>query len=256
VHPRRLVVTGTGPPLILIPGIQGRWEWMKPAVDALSRHHRVLTFSLDDVPDGRLFDAFVTSVDEAIRRTGVSRPSVVGISFGGVLAVRYAARRPDAIHRLVLVSAPGPTWRIDEQSASHVRQPLLRLPLFAARAARRVAPEAAAALPDWTSRGRFAVRHSIRTLRSPANPRRMAGWVREWMQTDLSADARHVQAPTLVVTGEPHLDRVVEVSSSLEYLEHIPGARHRTIAGTGHMGLILKPDEFQQVVTEFITEEP
>ena len=27
---------GAGPPLVLVPGIQGRWEWMAPAVDALA----------------------------------------------------------------------------------------------------------------------------------------------------------------------------------------------------------------------------
>ena len=29
-----MIDIGTGPPLVLIPGLQGRWEWMRPAVDA------------------------------------------------------------------------------------------------------------------------------------------------------------------------------------------------------------------------------
>ncbi len=37
---------GQGPPLVLIPGIQGRWEYLRPAIDALSRTFRVLTFPL------------------------------------------------------------------------------------------------------------------------------------------------------------------------------------------------------------------
>ena len=41
-----MIDIGTGPPLVLIPGLQGRWEWMRPAVDALARRFRVLTFSL------------------------------------------------------------------------------------------------------------------------------------------------------------------------------------------------------------------
>ena len=36
---------GAGTPLVLIPGIQGRWEWMAPAVDALAARTRVLTGS-------------------------------------------------------------------------------------------------------------------------------------------------------------------------------------------------------------------
>ena len=37
---------GVGAPLVIVPGIQGRWEYMRPAVDALAEHFRVITFSL------------------------------------------------------------------------------------------------------------------------------------------------------------------------------------------------------------------
>lgn len=37
-----------------------------------------------------------------------------------------------------------------------------------------------------------------------------------WMDSDLAAECHQIQAPTLVVTGEPHLDRVVPVASSLD----------------------------------------
>ena len=43
-----MIDRGNGTPIVLIPGLQGRWEWMRPAVDALARHHRVITFSLCD----------------------------------------------------------------------------------------------------------------------------------------------------------------------------------------------------------------
>ena len=39
----RMIDGNSDSPLVLIPGIQGRWEWMEPAVDALGaavpRHH-------------------------------------------------------------------------------------------------------------------------------------------------------------------------------------------------------------------------
>ena len=41
-----IVEQGHGTPLVLIPGIQGRWEYMRPAVDALSDYFRVITFPL------------------------------------------------------------------------------------------------------------------------------------------------------------------------------------------------------------------
>ena len=80
----------------------------------------------------------------------------------------------------------------------------------------------------------------------------MAAWALEWMETDLVTDCRHVAARTLVITGEPSLDRVVAVSSSLEYLSLIPGATHVTFRGTGHVGLIARPREFAALVDGFL----
>ncbi len=41
-----MVDRGHGPPVVMIPGVQGRWEWMSPAVDALATQCRVVTGSL------------------------------------------------------------------------------------------------------------------------------------------------------------------------------------------------------------------
>ena len=30
-----MIDVGSGTPVVLIPGLQGRWEWMAPTVDAL-----------------------------------------------------------------------------------------------------------------------------------------------------------------------------------------------------------------------------
>jgi pimeloyl-ACP methyl ester carboxylesterase len=72
----------------------------------------------------------------------------------------------------------------------------------------------------------------------------MRQWVRAWTAADLMADCARVAAPTLLITGEPSLDRVVKVASTLELLELIPHARHAVLRGTGHVGIITKPREF------------
>jgi pimeloyl-ACP methyl ester carboxylesterase len=246
-------------PLVLVPGIQGRWEWMRPAVQALERTHDVRTFSLNDVTplgasgDGlnRFFDRWHRRIDHLVEH--VQPFPLIGVSFGGLIALTYAAARPDRVSHLVLVSTPSPRFRLDRTQTAYLQRPTLSLPLFGLRAAGRLAPEVRAGLPTWVARSRFAASYLATSLLRPASPRLMAAWAREWMGTDLSGVCGSVRTPTLVLTGEPELDRVVPVSSSLEYLELVPGAVHETLKSTGHLGFLMKPDAFAGIVSNFLS---
>ena len=239
-------------PLVLVPGIQGRWEWMLPAIRALEAHHQVLTFSLTQASGGGFFDQWHRQIDAAMDAVCIQRAALVGVSFGGIIAATYAARSPGRVSHLVLVSTPSPRFRLDPQTGRYVRWPLISLPFFALRATRRLLPEVRAALPGWRQQASFVLVHSLRTVRSPVSPRRMAAWASEWQTLELTAAIRAIPAPTLIVTGEPTLDRVVPVASSLDYLNLIPGARHRTLPSTGHIGLLLKPAAFAGIVSDFL----
>lgn len=247
---------GAGTPVVVIPGVQGRWEWMAPAIDALSGRHRVLTFSLNgqsrDVEPSSVFEHWSGAIDGLLDHAGADRAAIIGVSFGGIVAARYAARHPERTTALVLVSAPSPAWRPDDQQAQYLRQPWRSVPSFALRACRRLWPEVVAAKPTPRERVQFFLEYSMRAVRYPMSPSRMADWVRAWQATDVRSDCTRIRAATLVITGEPHLDRVVPTASTLEYLDLIPGARHVTLHGTGHVGLVSKPRDFAHLVSEFI----
>lgn len=246
-------VFGSGSPIVLVPGIQGRWEWMAPAVRALAEQHRVHTFSLGDVQGAGLFDRWAALIDRAVG-TDATPVSIAGVSFGGLVALYYAATRPDRVRRLVLASTPSPRWQIDRRSLGYVRRPRLSMPLFAARGAARLHHEVRRALPSPGRRARFAATHLGRALRYPVSPAHMADCVRAWTSTDLAACCGRITAPTLVITGEPALDLVVPVSSSLDYLELLPEVRHVTLERTGHLGLVLRPRDFAALVTDFVDD--
>ena len=99
---------GSGPPLVLIPGLQGRWEYMRPAVDALSAWFRVITFSLQ----GADLDALVQQAVAALDRAEIERATICGVSFGGLVALRFAARQPARCGALVLASTPRPALQL------------------------------------------------------------------------------------------------------------------------------------------------
>jgi pimeloyl-ACP methyl ester carboxylesterase len=248
-----LISLGQGPPLVVIPGIQGRWEWMRPSIDALAATHRVLTFSLGEVGnDGDWFNAWERYIDEALDRLGLPAVALVGVSFGGLIALRYAARRPERVRALVLVSTPAPDHVLDAQRAAYVRRPRSSAPLFAWRGLRRLLPELRKAHPELPARLRTLGAHLGRIVRYPPSPARMAAWVHAWDAARDELCRQRVAAPTLLITGEPTLDRVVQAASTLRYLDLIPGAQHATIRDTGHLGVVVRPGEFARIVTEFL----
>ena len=88
---------GTGRPLLVIPGVQGRWEWMRPALDALSGSCRTLSYSLcGDLGSGGAmdpslgFDVFARQIDDVLAQANLARVALCGVSFGGAVAARYA----------------------------------------------------------------------------------------------------------------------------------------------------------------------
>src|SRR5919201_2260350 len=104
---------GTGPPLVVIPGLQGRWEWTKPTLRELATECRVISYSLcGDIGSGRTvdarlgFDNYVRQLDDVLDRAGLRRAAICGISFGGFVAVHYAAVRAARGSAVVLASAP------------------------------------------------------------------------------------------------------------------------------------------------------
>lgn len=252
---------GAGTPLVLIPGIQGRWEWMAPAVDALAARTRVLTGSLPGdtgashtIDPALGFDSYVAWLDALLDRARVTRAALCGVSYGGWVALHYAAARPSRVSSLTLASTPAPGWRPSCRVEWYLRAPRLLSPVFALGSPFRLYPEIAAALPDVGDRARFAAGHLYRVTRFAMSPTRMAERVRLADAVDFTADCGRVRAPVQVVTGEAELDRVVPVESTRSYLDAIPGARYDGIERTGHIGLVTQPDRFADVVARFAND--
>lgn len=251
-----IVDQGRGEAIVLIPGIQGRWEWMRPGVEALSRGCRVITFSLCDEPTARDdagaegFDRYVDQVARALDAAGLQQAAIAGVSFGGLIAAAFAARHPERVTSLVLVSALPPSWKLDTRAHFYLRSPRLFAPLFCLSSLRLYREIAAAKRGFWNGVS-GALAHGANVVMHPFNPGRMAR--RALMTRDLDWSALHsVQVPTLLVTGEPGLDRVVPPSLTLDYLRLWPHAQHSTLTRTGHLGLITRPRAFADVVTAFL----
>jgi pimeloyl-ACP methyl ester carboxylesterase len=230
---------------------------MAPSVDALATRCRVLAFSLCDEPTSdfacdpeRGFDNYLAQLDEALDRAEVQEAVIVGVSYGGLIAAEFAARRPSRVKRLVLASALPPDWTPDRRARFYMRAPRLLSPLFFVASPGRMMPEIRAAIPARTARTRFLVTHGARVMRAFLSPARMARRV-QWVERFQFQAPQGIQAPALVLTGEAALDRVVPTSATLRYVSTLESARHVIVEHTGHLGLVTRPDIFAELVAAF-----
>jgi len=252
-----MVDVGSGPPLVLIPGIQGRYEWMKPAIQALAREFRVIAASLPgergSVPtNGRGFDGFVDYVDALLDAKNIQSAVICGISFGGLIAVRYAARRPERVRALILASTPGPNWKPDPYQERYIKRPVMSSPFFAVRAISHLWGELRVTYPALVDRLRFCTVAGARILAAPAAPWRIGSRAQMAIAERFDLDCASIKAPTLVVTGERELDRVVRQADSIRYVSAIDGARFHLFDKTGHLGTISAPERFTAIVSNFL----
>jgi len=245
---KNIIDRGSGPALVLIPGLQGRWEYMRATVDALSASFRVITFSLD----GTDLDSYARQVADALDRANVDRAIVCGVSFGGLIAIRFAARAAARCSMLVLASTPRPALTLRARHKIYLRMPWLLGPLFLVETPFRVRPELRAAMTEAAARRRFTW-NALRTLAgAPVSLGAMAARGRLVTSNSVAADCSQITAPTLILTGEAHLDYVVPVEGTAEYARLIPHASCAVLPSTGHLGSMTRPREFAALVREFV----
>jgi 3-oxoadipate enol-lactonase len=255
----KVIEFGSGAPLVLVPGIQGRWEYMRPAIDTLAGFFRVLTFPLCGEPDSgcRLdashgLDNYSNQIVSALDTANIEQAAICGVSFGGLVALRFAARHPDRTGVLVLASTPAPVWRLRRRHQVYARAPWLFGPIFLVESPWRLRAEIAAALPDRRHRWTFR-RGVLATLaKAPLSLARMAARARLIDGIDMRHDCEAVVAPTLVITGEHPLDYVVPATGSSAYARLIRNATPAVLERTGHLGSITRPDAFAALVHEFV----
>jgi pimeloyl-ACP methyl ester carboxylesterase len=102
---------GEGPPLVLVPGLAGGFGLLGPLARLLATRFRVISYQLRGEDDCfALRQRFglrdlVNDLAEFIEWHNLERPAVLGVSFGGVLALEFAARYPNRLEELIIQGA-------------------------------------------------------------------------------------------------------------------------------------------------------
>ena len=125
---------GAGTPVVLIHGLPGTAEDFN-AVTPLLAGHRTIAFDRPGFgysSGGYVkFDEQVATLDSLLRELHISRPILVGHSYGGTVALGFAERHPSEVSGLVLVDAAAAGQHLgayDEFQAHLVK--VLQLPVI------------------------------------------------------------------------------------------------------------------------------
>lgn len=241
-----VVEVGHGEPIVLVPGLAGGWKLLTPLARALARRHRVILFGYSDEHDAlsarraNHVGDYARDLGHLVADLGLERPTIFGVSFGGAVALEYAATEPSRVGRLV-VSGVEAQFRSTVASLI-ARRVLERYPLPADNPfVNQFFNLLHAGKPGRDDLARFVVERCWGTDQN-VMARRL-----EMLDTfDVGDRLWQVEAPTLVLAGAR--DVIVPATRQQALAAAIPGARCEVVADAGHVGFLTHPAAFAHQV--------
>ena len=244
--------TGSGDPLVLIHGSWGSTARWALIVDGLARSFRVVNY--DRRGHGRSESSAVpaTRIDQEddvaglIETLGIGPAHFVGSSFGGLMSLSLASRRPDLVRSVSAHEPPIPALAPDDPDVAATlglfdeyvalihageREPAARG--FVENLA--IGHGAWQMLPDEVKQQ--MVRHADTFAGEMSDP--------DWTKVDFDG----IRCPVLLTRGDSSPAWFTPLMDELAAA--MPDAEATTIAGAGHVPHVTHPDEYVELVSAF-----
>ena len=242
-------VFGSGPSIVLLPGLAGGMGLVRPLVDALANHFRVFTYEYRGELDGwrvgrrATWNDLLLDLGAFLEEMRLERPILLGVSFGGAIALDFASRQPGRVSALVVQGVDVRLRRsLLEAVAAYV---LNGFPLPSDRPAvnqyfhllfgRRQRDRA---VFDFVTRQCWKTDQAV-----------MAHRFRLIEQLDLEPRLSQIQVPTLMVSGKH--DLFVSRAGLEEMQRRIPCVRHRHLSNAGHLAFVTHAERMAEWTSQF-----
>lgn len=234
---------GSGPAFLYVSGIEGTGRNFYRQAEDLARDHTVVTFPLR--PTGRYgMSELVEDLVTVVREAGLERVTILGESFGGLLALAAVLAAPAHFERMILVNSfasfPHRT-KINLGVALYTVLPYSLLKAYRTK----TAPHTLFS-DDVREEDRRAFREHTREVR----PEGYLARLRIIRRTDLRPSLAQIKVPALVVAGtEDHL--LDAVGAARVMASGLARARLKLLEGTGHMALLSERVRVREWLAEF-----
>ena len=234
---------GEGPPLVLVPGMDGTGRLFYRQVPLLARSYRVATYHLRD--EAASMDLLVADLAGVIGSVaGPGRPAiVVGESFGGAVTLSLAVARPDLVAALVIINS----------FPRFLPQLRLHLAILALRALPWQTMPMVRRLTAFRMHSKYTHRAELRRFMELTAGTTRHGYrnrLRILTQYDVREQLGRIRAPTLFLASErDHL--VPSVEQARFMTARIPGSSLRVLSGHGHICLIAPNIDLEQILRDW-----
>jgi len=247
---------GSGPPLLLVPGLGGGGAWWRHQVEAFSPHFRVIihdhrgagqsTHSLIEYS----VDQMASDVIKLMDGLGLEAAHYAGHSTGGAIGQTLAQDHPDRLLSLVLSATwPGPDayFRRSFEMRKEILE-TLGIESYTRASMLMLMP------PWWIAENDAAVEEQARTRSATDSPVAViVSRIEAIMAFDRRARLGEISLPTMVVCARD--DRVTPIHQSDELARAIPGAEYVVLERGGHFSPVILPDQFNRPVLEFLLRQ-
>jgi len=253
---------GQGPPLVLIhggPGIDHRV--FHPDMSLLAQHHKLIYYDLrghymssePDDPNAYGLEQDARDLEALCRALGLESWDVLGFSYGGAVALKYASLFPKQVRRLIVCSTP--VGMTIEEFQQHSRAHPLSQVIAQART-----PEERREL-FWRLYFHKPLRpESLRYQElvqqahdTRKNQRVLAGYRDEKLKNEwnlLMQAPPQIELPTLFILGRH--DYLISLERAQRWVAHFKQAKIAIFDESSHHPFIDEPEAFARLVSAFL----
>jgi len=248
-------VHGQGPPLLLLNGIMMSTASWAAFIPELARRFQLILFDFRDQGQSSKMrasfnqDIHVGDIVRLLDHLEISKAHVMGLSYGGQVALRLALQHPAKVRSLSLFNTPsrvprrlmeiGKAW----EAAAALNDPAkffqLALPFIYSE-------------PFYETHSEF-LRERLRTLGSAATREWFESFIRLSRSVEDFAvspeELKQISVPTLLVGSEQ--DAVISQEAMRDIYENVPGCEFLMIPRAGHAAFLEKINEFRTLVIGF-----
>jgi pimeloyl-ACP methyl ester carboxylesterase len=243
---------GSETPLILLHGGLSDSRTWKRQLDEWSRDYMVVAWDApgcgrsSDPPENFRLSDFADCLADIIDKLRLERPHILGLSFGGGLALEFYRRYPEIPASLILVSAYAgwagslPPKTVQDRLQKALQQSTLPakqvvetwlLTLFAESVPNRVIRETGEIMEDF-------------------HPAGMRVMLQAFAEADLRDMLPDINVPTLLIYGDTDQRSPLHVAKELH--ANIPTSSLVIIQGVGHVVHAEAPEKFNNEVMSFL----